>query len=278
MKNASWMKLTQLVACVLIVSSQASADNCVTQAFRRLLGRSQSTHAAQTLEPSVLKQEPRVMKPTESAPYQFQVKTSLPPKTRQLPGDVGKRVNQTVEKVVARMNDSKEWGRYIKKLQDDTRTLMLKSGDPQALALAQNGNISREYMLKVIANRAAQRGQGMTVVTELGEGVDSQLGRAVSNGDLFLDQYWSGNTLIGHGVDVHLIQMDYVDSVVVSGMKGDRATFYGTIFREPLLPASEGRKNTFWDLAFDAQSFENKSRAASPEDLNRWLHSQLPVK
>ena len=285
-------KILWLLSFIILSQAQAEAGalDCVKIKLRSLMASSQhssegritsAASEAHGLDDSVLKLEPKVMKPMGSTSFPFKISTKLPPNTRELPGKVGQMVNRTVERVVAKMNDGKEWTQYISKLQEETRALMLRSGNPEAQALAQEGKLSREYMLRVITARARARGQGVTVVNDLAQigadGMESDLAKAVGRGDLFIDRYWKNGTVIDHGVDVHMIQMDFVDSVVASGMKGNRAGFYESIYNESLLPKEEGYRNTFWDLLFDAQSVPNMARAASPEDLTSWLRGVLPV-
>lgn len=184
------------------------------------------------------------------------------------------QVQKTAKEVYAKLNDSKAWDDYIRKLQEDTRNLMLKSPSSEVRALAEKGELTRTEMLRVLVQRGKARGDEFATVVIPSNPTIQQMKNAnenfrqIAREKAFFDKEFKNQA---HGVVTHLIQRDMVSDVIKKNLGADTKRFWNTII-DTKNPRG-GSEERVWDTLFD----NLVSNPTGPEFLLSNLRLHLPV-
>jgi hypothetical protein len=170
------------------------------------------------------------------------------------------RMRKTLEGINGRMLDRKAWSVYFDQLLREGFQRMLKSENPIDRAMAGRGLLKRSVLLEILNERAEARGLSVGVVKNL----SSSDFRAVLWKGPFLDR---GVGISDHGVDTHLVQLDFVASVVEAELDGDFELFHR------FLGSNKGID--LWTLIFDRNE---GSTPHHPEYLGPKLRARMPFK
>lgn len=159
-------------------------------------------------------------------------------------------------RAIDEMHSPAAWARYNQQLAADTLEYQLRSGVPELVEAARQGNITRDAMVRVLEHRAASRGIGRVTVQQ---GVDPiTFNQFIGRGTIYSDEAFSITSAGGHGRYTHLIQTDFAYPIIqrTSGTQSyeDIVEYLGT---------RAGLRT--WDAMFDAQN----ATPMSPEFLTR---------
>lgn len=166
-------------------------------------------------------------------------------------------------RVSNKLNDSDKFLRYTKDLVIETVENIKSRGIPSELELLKNGELNRNAVLRVLVERAKARGEGdFSTVKTLNPDDPTEFIQAVKKGPFF-DKAFKYDT---HGIDMHLLQRDYVSDEVFAATSGKPQEFWD------LLGSNEGLN--FWGPLFDSI----QDNMTSPEFTRRVINQALPLK
>ncbi len=192
-------------------------------------------------------------------------------------GKQSENIKNTMVGVWNRLNDPVAIRSYMEKLAVDTVAEVKSRAIPKELKMLEDGQLTRNAILRVLVKRAKERGQGniSIVLSKLDDAGNarpikstskpaSNVGFRTAVGDgPFFDKPFADNR---HGIDIHLLQKDIVADVVAAGTNGNPSEFWN------FLGSTAGIN--FWVPLFDSAH----TSFTQPEVLHHLIENILPLK
>ena len=180
------------------------------------------------------------------------------------------QMQKTLEATYEHMRDREAWTQYFETLTHDAARLMMNSKNPNEVRLVQNGQISRTALLKVLVQRAKDRGEVFTTIRAnagpKGDGTLTltELGGNISKGPFF-DKGFAG---YDHGIDTHILQRDFIAPYLEARAPGTTDAVFKFLGSKEGLPV--------WEQIFDGTP--SAKNPTSPEYLGWFIQKHLPLK
>lgn len=183
----------------------------------------------------------------------------------------------TARAVYEKLNSAQDWQSYIRQLQSETKAAMMASGNPEMIRLANSGVLVRSYLLRVLVARARLNGESVTSIRNFQGNFEE-----VASNSAFIDRAFerADGAVGGHGVDMHLIQRDFVRGIIQERLGTRAPEFWRTVVGTRLSETDSGAglavdpgRGTLWDVLFDS----SENTGTSPEALKEILPRFIPV-